>query len=384
MFLAFLGFGLGMGLIFPLFANLFVNWKPGMLGWFVVACILAGVSIGVFNYWLLKKMLLQRLHRIGEVANAISHNDISKQCTLESHDFIGEMANSFNHMTANLRSMVKRIAGVSEQLNQATDQMTGVIAQTESGVSEQQKGSDRLVETIGALNQSAVQTAEHTDQALSAAKSAESATQSGNRVVQGTVAAITRLADEVEATAKVIQRLHEDTEGIGTVLDVIKDIAEQTNLLALNAAIEAARAGENGRGFAVVADQVRVLASKTQDSTSEIEAMIARLQDGSVKAVEVMRQGQSQAHESVGQANEAGSALEAIAEAVATITQRNQNIAQSAQTQSQQTAEMKDQVASIGRIAQTVAEGAHQTQLTNQSVDEHAQALQTLIREFRF
>ncbi|WP_235584631.1 methyl-accepting chemotaxis protein [Thiomicrospira sp. WB1] len=373
-----------MGLIFPLFANLFVNWKPGMLGWFVVACILAGVSIGVFNYWLLKKMLLQRLHRIGEVANAISHNDISKQCTLESHDFIGEMANSFNHMTANLCGMVKRIAGVSEQLNQATDQMTGVIEQTESGVTEQQSGSDRLVQAIADLNQSAAQTAEHTDQALSAAKSAESATQSGNREVQGTVTAITQLADEVEATAKVIQRLHKDTEGIGTVLDVIKDIAEQTNLLALNAAIEAARAGENGRGFAVVADQVRVLASKTQDSTSEIEGMIARLQEGSVKAVKVMEQGQAQAHDSVNQAQEAGAALHAIAEAVTTITQRNQQIAQSAQTQSQQTSDMKDQVAAIGHIAQTVADGAHQTKLTNRSVDEHAEALQTLIREFRF
>ena len=112
MFLAFMSFGFVMGVVFPIFANLFVEWKDGMLVWFILSCIAAGLSIGLFNFWLLNKMLLQRLQRIGEVANSISNNDISQKCSLQSHDFIGAMADSFNLMSQNLRDMIHR--GASE------------------------------------------------------------------------------------------------------------------------------------------------------------------------------------------------------------------------------------------------------------------------------
>ncbi|MBN2606383.1 MAG: methyl-accepting chemotaxis protein [Thiotrichales bacterium] len=383
MFLVFLGFGLGMGVIFPIFAHLFVIWKPGMLWWFVVACIAAGVSIGVFNYWLLNVMLLNRLKRIGEVANAISNNDITHKCSLVSNDFIGDMAQSFNSMSGNLRDMVKRIAQVSGELNRASDEMTAVTKETQSGVVRQQEGTQQAAQVIAKMSDTVVEMSNNTQAASEAANEANIATEKGSSVVNSTVLSIKKLADEVEQTATVIQRLKEDSENIGSVLDVIKDIAEQTNLLALNAAIEAARAGEHGRGFAVVADEVRVLASKTQESTKQIEGMIEKLQDVALEAVGVMNQGREQAHNSVLQANEAGEALQSIAEAVKTIKQMNSQIATSAVSQRAQSDVVSDNVHQINDIAQTVADGAAKTSESSALVGNYATQLSSLIGQFK-
>lgn len=383
MFMAFLAFGLGMGLIFPIFANLFVIWKPGMLFWFVLACILAGVSIGVFNYWLLNYMLLNRLKRIGEVANAISNNDITHKCSLVSNDFIGDMATSFNTMSGNLRDMVKRIAQVSGELNSASDVMAQVTHETHEGVERQQQGTQQASRTITEMSKTMIEMSSNTQAASAAASEANIATEKGSSVVNSTVISINKLADEVEQTAVVIQRLKEDSENIGSVLDVIKDIAEQTNLLALNAAIEAARAGEHGRGFAVVADEVRVLASKTQESTKKIEGMIEKLQDVAIEAVGVMNQGREQAHTSVNQANEAGEALKSIAEAVKTINQMNTQIASFAESQRAQSEEVNNNVSQINDIAQTVSNGAARTSDSSALVGNYAQQLSSLIGQFK-
>lgn len=382
-FLAFMAFGFSMGVLFPIFANLFVQWKDGMLVWFVVSCIIAGLSIGLLNFWLLNKMLLQRLKRIGEVANAISNNDVTHKCSLESNDFIGDMASSFNLMSQNLRTMINRIADVSNELGSASADMISETQTAQSGIVQQRQDTQNVAIAMQSMNATVLEMSQHTQAALDSVNEANTATTKGTQVVNSAVFSIGELAEQVKNAAVVIQRLEKDSETIGNVLDVIKDIAEQTNLLALNAAIEAARAGEHGRGFAVVADEVRILASRTQASAKEIEMTIAHLQTASIEAVEVMNRGSKKANESVEQASDAGRSLLAIESAVSNINKMNTQIATASGHQRQQAEMVNRDIEQISAVAENVASGAAKTFASSSQVGHLSNQLGKLIGQFK-
>jgi len=202
-------------------------------------------------------------------------------------------------------------------------------------------------------------------------------------VVNEAIEAIRTLAAEVESAAGVIGVLDNDSQSIGSVLDVIRDIADQTNLLALNAAIEAARAGEQGRGFAVVADEVRTLASRTQESTQEIQQMIEALQVGAKKAVEVMRQGQTRATSSMETASGAQTALSGIISSVSSITDMNNMIASAAEEQSSVVEEMNKNVHSINDAAEKTLNIANQSSMAGDELRKLAAQLQESVTQFK-
>ena len=383
MFLAFMAFGFVMGTSFPLFAHFFVEWKAGMLLWFILLCIAAGLSIGLFNFWLLNKMLLKRLQRIGDVANAISNNDITLTCKLESNDFIGDMANSFNLMAFNLRTMIERIAEVSNQLNRASNDMVCETQSTQSGVEQQKQDTQNVETAMHSMNQAVIEMSNHAKAALLSVDEANIATEKGAQVVNSTVNSIEELANQVASAANVIKQVEQDSEIIGNVLGVIKDIAEQTNLLALNAAIEAARAGEHGRGFAVVADEVRILASRTQASAKEIENTIVELQTSSRQAVDVMNSGSKKAGESVLQVNQAGDSLKAIELAVSNIGKMNTQISQASEHQQQQANNVNGNVEQISSVAENVSNGANRTYASCTQIDGLSKQLSGLIGLFK-
>jgi methyl-accepting chemotaxis protein len=197
------------------------------------------------------------------------------------------------------------------------------------------------------------------------------------------VETIVGLAAEIESASEVIRNLEKDSNQIGSILDVIKGIAEQTNLLALNAAIEAARAGEQGRGFAVVADEVRTLASRTQESTEEIQSMIEKLQSGAKVAVSVMSDSRKYADDSVSHAKSAGEALEMITQSISTITEMNTQIATAAEEQSAVSEEINGNIVNINHAAEEAAEGANSTSTESERLAEMAKELQLLVHQFK-
>ena len=233
------------------------------------------------------------------------------------------------------------------------------------------------------MNQSVIAVAESAAEAARAADEASSASSNGQSVVNNTVQSIQNLAKNVEETSHVIRQLENDSNQVGVVLDVIKGIAEQTNLLALNAAIEAARAGEQGRGFAVVADEVRTLASRTQQSTEEIQKTIEQLQSAAHKAVEVMSTGTSQAEGSVSEANKAGDSLVVIAQTINRISAMNGQIASSTDDQQAVARQIVSFVDEINARTDETSNNSKQLASASTELAGLAKNLENIARQFR-
>lgn len=380
---AFLGFGISMGIIFPFYADFFVEYKEGLYGWFALGCLVAGVVIGVFNYYLLNLLLISKLKRIAQVATAISHHDLTSTCNMESHDVIGEIIISFNKMAVTLRDVVSELKDSSEQLQSGVNHICVVADTTSHGVQNQHTQTQIVEMSIQRMTEIAQEVSSKAAQAAEAAAIAKEESEKGNSVVGKTVNSIQTLASAVENAASSINRVEKESINIGGVLDVIQGISEQTNLLALNAAIEAARAGEQGRGFAVVADEVRTLAQRTQASTKEIQTMIETLQSVSRETVEVMEKGQSQASESVNFANEAGNSLQQITQAVQAITEINTLINDEAGSQSGVAVEINQNMTSISQIATESMDGAEKTNQESRGLAEIANKLEQLVSRFK-
>jgi methyl-accepting chemotaxis protein len=261
--------------------------------------------------------------------------------------------------------------------------LTVVTEETRKGADKQQQETDEVAIAVNEMSASGQEVARNANSAADAAHNADVAADNGRQVVGHTIEAIDSLANEVKEAGAVIDRVEQDSESIGGVLDVIRGIAEQTNLLALNAAIEAARAGEQGRGFAVVADEVRTLASRTQQSTAEIQSMIERLQSGTREAVNVMDQSRQMAENTVGQAAKAGTSLEEINAAVTSIKDLNSQIACSAEEQSSVAEEINQKVTRISDITDQTAAGAQQTSSASNELNQLAETLKSLVGQFK-
>ncbi|MEJ2712649.1 MAG: methyl-accepting chemotaxis protein [Acidihalobacter sp.] len=243
---------------------------------------------------------------------------------------------------------------------------------------------------MGRLHRPAAdEVARHAAEAAAAAGNADEASDSGRQLVGQTTETVERLAGEVSAASEMMDRLGQDSERIGKILDVIRSIAEQTNLLALNAAIEAARAGEQGRGFAVVADEVRGLSARTQEATGQIHGMIENLQNGAREVTEAIGKSAREAQDVVEQAGQARSSLGRITAAVATISDMNNQIATATATataateQSSVAEEINRNIAAINQVADKTAAGTQQLESASRQLDELAARLRELIGHFR-
>jgi len=280
---------------------------------------------------------------------------------------MSDFANHYNHFIDAVASAISNSKNTAEHLLSSTEKMQAQSGSARQGVTRQQSEIDQIATAINEMTATVQEVARSATDAASAAAQADDEANNGKNVVAQTVSSIETLAKNVESAADVIGTLEVDTTEIGGVLDVIKSIADQTNLLALNAAIEAARAGEQGRGFAVVADEVRTLASRTQESTEEINNMIGKLQSGAKNAVAVMEEGREQARTGVEQASLAGQSLNEITQSVSTINDMNTQIASAAEEQSKVAEEINRNVVNISQVADETADIV--SQVTDQSAE---------------
>ena len=309
--------------------------------------------------------------------------DLTLRVNVDSKDELGHLSTSLNQFLEKLHDLIRRAATTSSQVREASNQMLKLNSQSQEMIGSQHSSTDMVATAINEMAATVQEVAQSASSAADEARQADADARTGSERVNSSLISIRDLAQDVGRAAEVIHKLETEAEGVGSVLDVIRGIAEQTNLLALNAAIEAARAGEQGRGFAVVADEVRTLASRTQQSTTEIQGMIEKLQCGARNAVSVMDAGREKAQASVERAESAGSSLIEITKAVASISSMNTQIASAAEEQSVVTAEINRNITEISVISDRNSQVSSEAAQASTVLSEYAGELDRIVQNFK-
>ena len=298
-------------------------------------------------------------------------------------DGTDEFAKRFNEYIAATSETISGAKGTAENFVSVAGSLTDMTKRANEGAVRQHNEIDMVATAITEMLATVQEVSRNTSDAARTATEASSQAHEGTQAMVAAMGDINNLDQQMQRASAAIGEVENDSDSIGAVLDVIRGIAEQTNLLALNAAIEAARAGEQGRGFAVVADEVRTLASRTQESTSEIQTMIEKLQAGSRNAVSSMQAGQAQMLQTVEQTETAKKRLEAIVAAVTMINDMNQQIASAAEEQSAVSEEINRNISSIRDVAESTARDLTQNISSIDSLHSQAENMQSLVSRFK-
>jgi methyl-accepting chemotaxis protein len=339
--------------------------------------------IALISAWLIGKSILNRIYNLQHTMKSIAQsNDLTTTVDVSGGDELSEMAEVFNQMLTNFRSLIVEVNHSVNTLNSATGSLAENIYNANEGVETQMQQTDLVATAVTEMVATVDEIATNTREAAHKAELTNSNADKGKAGVDQTINKIGQLSDKLLDSENVVKELEKESITIASVLDVIRGIAEQTNLLALNAAIEAARAGEQGRGFAVVADEVRTLASRTQDSTQEIETIIGLLQKRTQEIVTLMAQCRNQGEESADQASSAGAMLDEITQDVALIMDMNSAIATAIQEQSTVASEVNQHVVMIRDVTLQSGESAKQNERMSEELSQQSQVLTTEVSRF--
>lgn len=348
----------------------------------VIAVIALAALATVLMAWLLTRSIVGPLREALLAARRVAQGDLTQTLAVQGRDEVSELQRALQQMQAQLRETLSRIAGSSTQLATAAEELNAVTEAARQGLQQQNDELEQAATAVTEMSTAGDEVARNAVSTSEASRASSQAAQQGQTRVADTLDAIAALSDEVSATGTLVQQLAVQSQDIGKVLDVIRAIAEQTNLLALNAAIEAARAGEAGRGFAVVADEVRALASRTQQSTLEIEQMVSSMRSGASHALGSMHSSSQRALATRALAETAGVALEEINSRIGEMYERNLVIASAAEEQAQVAREVDRNLVNIRDLSTQSADGARQTNAASHELSRLAVDLQGLVNRF--
>ena len=349
----------------------------------VAIVVIIAVLISILVSYRTVKSISQPLNRINRALRSLANGDLTQTVNHDAKDEFGELTENINHLSVSLKDVITSIANGSRQLATASEQTSSITQETTQAIGEQQVQVDQAAAAINEMSLSASQVSDHADSTLDEVQQTNQKAIDIAKISEGNKTTITSLSSDISNAADVINKLHDDSTDIGSIIDVIRGIAEQTNLLALNAAIEAARAGEQGRGFAVVADEVRNLANRTQQSTTQINDMVELIQTGAQDAVKVMEVSQEHAQACVSDSEKTSNALHEMSDALVRVEEKSGQISLAAQEQNVVSNEISQLLESIVEIANGTSQGASQTEQATTEVANLAVELQTAAGNFK-
>ncbi|KIP67711.1 chemotaxis protein [Vibrio harveyi] len=323
------------------------------------------------------------LTRILKVLESLTEGDMTQRID-------NRYNNEFSHVSGHINTLADSLHNILVKLNDASDNLASTAStneqtssQAQSKLNAQREQTATVATAMTEMSHSVQEVAQSAQGSLEMVQRVETASDQGRNVMNSNISTINQLETRLNESVSAVSELQKMSGQIGSILDVIRNIAEQTNLLALNAAIEAARAGEQGRGFAVVADEVRVLASKTTQSTTEIEAMISNLQSSSQSANQVIQSCMSDMEMSVEQASKANSSMEEIQALIIEISQMSTHISQAAAEQSETSADIARNIEDINSIADESYHAMSSIAQTSESLTQLAHQQNELVHRFK-
>ena len=350
----------------------------------VISSIIAGVvmaSLILLVIGSIKQPLRNMLLRMRDIADG--DGDLTHRLPLDGKDELTQINQAFNSFIGKIQVLVQETHQSSLSVSAAAEELSAVTQQSSNTIHQQSQETDQVATAMNEMTATVQEVATNATQAAEAARNATEQAAKGEERLSATLKTLADLDTSIQATAVTLDRLKEGTENIGMVMEVISSVAEQTNLLALNAAIEAARAGEHGRGFAVVADEVRGLAARTQQSTTEIHTTIERLVKEADESYKAMSESRKKAAETVSHAQETAGALELVSNAIQLITDMNIQIASAAEQQAAVADEINRNIVNINDLSSQTREGAEHTTQASNDLAHLAENLNSQVSQFR-